>query len=65
MQVGDLVGFSNHVRGLHGPTGIIVGRWLEAQPGIGIEEQWCEVLWDNGTIDEHVEGALEKVNGSR
>jgi hypothetical protein len=61
MQVGDLVGFSNG----DGPTGIIVGRWLEAQPGIGIEEQWCEVLWDNGTIDEHVEGALEKVNGSR
>jgi len=35
---------------------------LETQPGIGIEEQWFEVLWDNGMIAEHVESKLEKID---
>jgi hypothetical protein len=44
-----------------GPIGLVLASWLETQPGIGIEESWYEVLWDDGVIAEHVESRLEKI----
>ena len=61
MKVGDMVGYTNG----DGPTGLVLTSWLETQPGIGIEESWHEVLWDDGMIAEHVESKLEKINASR
>lgn len=58
MKIGDMVGYING----DGPTGLVLASWLETQPGIGIEEQWFEVLWDDGMIDEHVESKLEKID---
>ena len=49
MKVGDMIGYSNG----DGSTGIVLARWIEAQPGIGVEKQWCEVLWDDGIISDH------------
>ena len=49
MKVGDMVGYSNG----DGSIGIVLARWIEVQPGIGVEEQWCEVLWDDCTISDH------------
>ena len=61
MKVGDLVGYING----DGPTGLLLARWTEVQPGINIEETWCEVLWDDGTMTPQLEHCLEKVIGSR
>ena len=57
MQVGDLVG---HING-DGPTGIVLATWTDVQPGIGIEETWCEILWGCGEIWEYAEKDLERV----
>ena len=61
MKVGDLVGYING----DGPTGLLLAKWTEVQPGINVEETWCEVLWDDGTTAPQLEHCLEKVNGSR
>jgi hypothetical protein len=61
MKVGDMVGYING----DGPTGLVLASWLETQPGIGIEESWYEVLWDDSTISEHVESRLEKIDAGR
>ena len=58
MKVGDMVGYING----DGPTGLVLASWWETQPGIGIEEQWFEVLWDNGVIADLVESRLEKID---
>ena len=57
MKVGDMVG---HING-DGPRGLVLEWWLETQPGIGIEESWYKVLWDDNIISEHVESRLEKI----
>ena len=57
MKPGDMVGYING----DGPIGLVLANWLETQPGIGIEESWYEVLWDDGVIAEHVESRLEKI----
>ncbi len=62
MKVGELVG-ERH--GLRRASGLVLARWAEVQPGINIEETWCEVLWDDGTIAPQLEHCLEKVNASR
>lgn len=60
MRVGDLVGYISG----DGPTGIVLASWLETQPGIGIEEAWCKVLWYDGVISEDEVCGLERVEGA-
>ena len=62
MKIGDMVG---ERVGLRRASGLVLAGWLETQPGIGIEEQRFEVLWDDSMIGEHFESQLEKVNESR
>ena len=62
MKIGDMVG---ERVGLRRASGLVLAGWLETQPGIGIEEQRFDVLWDDGVIGEHFEAQLEKVNESR
>ena len=59
MKIGDIVG---ERAGLRRATGLVLASWLETQPGIGIEEQWFEVLWADGVIGEHIETQLEKID---
>ena len=47
MKVGDLVCYVNG----DGSTGIVLARWVEGEPGIGILETWYEVLWSDGAIE--------------
>ena len=62
MKVGDLV---SELVGLRRACGLVLTRHAEVQPGINIEEMWCEVLWDDSTIAPQLEVQLEKVNESR
>ena len=64
MEVGDIVTkhFGHGVRSRR--TGLVLAMWTDVQPGINIEEIWCEVLWADGIVEQRVT-QLEKVNGSR
>ena len=55
MEVGDMVGYSNG----DGPTGIVLDTWADASTWR--MEEWCEILWDDGEIEEHAASALEKI----
>ena len=69
MQVGDMVRFNEAMAGpnvgMTTPTAIVLSTWTDVQPGINIEERWCEVMWPSGRLAEHRTVLFEVVNESR
>jgi len=76
MKVGDLVRFNEvmapwfrkrsvRLEGTTTPTAIVLSTWTDVQPGINIEEQWCEVMWPSGRLAEHRTVLFEVINESR
>jgi len=61
VKPGELVGYING----DGLIGLVLASWLEQHPGIGMTESWYEILWSDGSISEHVETKLEKINEAR